>query len=85
MNNPNENEVRDEAPRLEPVVEMNVTYSRSGDRFVLTQTVDGRQQGTKPATPEQFLLCEILRELRALNASCEQERRIEELAGKGGK
>lgn len=64
-----ETEIQEEAPRLEPVVEMDVTYSRSGDKFVLTQTVDGKTMATKPATATEFLLCEILKELRTLNAT----------------
>lgn len=67
-----DNQVQEEAPRLEPVVEMDVFYSRSGDKFVLRQTVDGKTLTTKPATAVEFLLCEILREMRALNDKAEQ-------------
>lgn len=63
------NEIQEEAPRLEPVVEMDVFYSRSGDGFKLRQIVGGKQHSVKPSTASDYLLCEILKELRTLNAT----------------
>lgn len=65
-------EIQDETPTLppadDPAVAFNVFWSPSGQKLVARQFVDGAQAGpTRPATIEQWLLAEILKELRTLN------------------
>lgn len=79
MSSTNE-DIQDEAPTI-PQIDVVVKYRAGNESFQVHQYLDGKQIGPSTrATAAEFLLFQILTELRALNASCEQERRIEELS-----